>query len=58
MAPSTAPNPKNPSRKPYAMGLLLSSLAAVGRSAQKEPVKKISTAARTNTVRMPGEYRT
>ena len=40
------------------MGLLLSALAAVGKSAQKELVKKIRNAERNSMVRMPGEYRT
>src|ERR1700758_3025661 len=58
MAPRTAPNPKNPSKKPYVIGLLLISFTAVGKSAQKELVKKMRTADLTRSVRMPGEYRT
>src|ERR1039458_4191450 len=54
MAPSTAPAPKNASKKPYATGLLLSSLAAAGKRAQNELVKKMRNAARTSSVRMPG----
>jgi hypothetical protein len=58
MAPNTAPNPKNPSKKPYVTGLLLISFAAVGKSAQNELVKKMRTADRSKRVRIPGEYRT
>ena len=58
MAPRTAPNPKNPSKKPYVIGLLLISFVAVGKSAQKELVKKMRTADRSRSARMPGEYRT
>src|SRR5580658_7304767 len=52
--PIIAPTPKNPSRNPYVSGLLLSSLAAVGKSAQNELVKKIRHADRTSSVRIPG----
>src|ERR1700676_2065783 len=58
MAPRTAPTPKNPSKKPYAIGLLLNSFAAVGKRAQKELVKKIRNAERSSNMRIPGEYRT
>src|ERR1022692_882088 len=54
-APSTAPAPKKPSIRPYAMGPLLSSFATNGSKAQKELVKKIRHADRTSNVRMPGE---
>ena len=47
IAPATAPNPKKPSRKPYVIGFLLISFAAVGKSAQKELVKKMRTADRS-----------
>src|ERR1700730_16476646 len=57
-APSTAPTPKNPSKKPYATGPLLSSFAAVGKRAQKELVKKMRNADRSSSARIPGENRT
>jgi hypothetical protein len=57
-APSTAPAPKKPSNKPYAIGLLLSSFATIGSRAQKELAKKMRHPDRTNNVRMPGELRT
>src|SRR6202167_630270 len=55
MAPTTAPNPKNPSKKPYVIELLLISFAAAGKSAQNELVKKIRTADRRRRVGMRGE---
>jgi hypothetical protein len=54
-APSTAPTPKKPSRKPYPTALLLSSLATAGRRAEKELAKKITIPDRSSSVRMPGE---
>jgi hypothetical protein len=55
IAPATAPSPKNPSRKPYVIGFVLMDFTAVGKSAQKELVKKMRIADRSRSVRIPGE---